>query len=339
MTIIKIDDEIGYWGISARDIKDKLAESTGNITVEINSPGGSVIEGIAIYNALKEYNKGTVTTVNIGLAASMASYIALAGDVKKAYDNAIYMIHNASGFAWGDYREMTSRAKVLQSMSNILKKAYVSQTGKTDTEMQEAMDNETFYFGQEIIDSGFVDEIISTDTELDESSAKTLAKESFTACVGNISKNTKAEEYEQIDAIVKENLRVNSASAKIANQTQGDNVEYTKESFEALTNTHAEALTTAKTDAVATERKRVSQILALHGDDKTKSDAIEKGLSAGDCAIELNKAVTVAATNFEQAAADVADVATSVATEEKTEEETKTDEALAALAKLDEGKK
>jgi len=321
MTIIKIDDEIGFWGISAREIKDQLSVATGDITVEINSPGGSVIEGIAIFNAIKEYNKGTVTTINIGLAASMASYIALAGDVKKSYDNAIYMIHNASGFAWGDYREMTSRAKILQSMSNILKKAYVSQTGKTDIEMQDAMDIETFYFGQEILDNGFVDELISTDGELDEANARTLAKESFTACIGNISKNTKPEEYEQVAAILKVDTGVNPASAKIENSNKGESVEYTKANFEAQANTHAEALKTAKTDAIATERKRVSQILALHGDDKTKADAVKEGLSAGDCAIKLNQAVIVAATNFEEAAQDVADVTTGSSQEELSEED------------------
>jgi len=128
---------------------------------------------------------------------------------------------------------------------------------------------------------------------------------------------------------------VNPASAKIENSNEGESVEYTKEKFEALTNTHAEALKTAKTDAIATERKRVSEILALHGDDKIKKDAIEKGLSAGDCAIELNKVISVAATNFEQAASEVSDVAVSNSQEELTEEQQKEAEALAALDKLE----
>lgn len=335
MLVIKIDDEIGYWGISSRDIKEKLAEATGDITIEINSPGGSVIEGIAIFNAIKDYDKGTVTVVIVGMAASMASYIALAGDKIKAYDNAIYMIHNASGIAWGDYREMTSRATILKSMSNILLKAYVSQTGKSDKDVEDAMDLETYYFGQEILDNGFVTELISTGSEVKEENAKALAKESFTACIKNTEKNTKTEEYEQVAAIIKDNLRVNSASAEIIKSNKGESVEYTKEKFEALTKTHAEALKATKTDAIAAERKRTSQILALHGDDKTKADAIEKGLSAGDCAIELNKAVVVAATNFEQAAEDVADVTTEPAKEELTAEQKAEALADAALDRLE----
>ena len=101
---IKIDGEIG-WDIKAREIKGQLEESTGDITIEISSPGGSVYQGVSIFNAIKQYNKGTVTTVITSLAASMASYIAIAGDTIKAYDNAVYMIHNASVFSWGDHIE------------------------------------------------------------------------------------------------------------------------------------------------------------------------------------------------------------------------------------------
>lgn len=320
MTIIKIDDEIGYWGISARDIKDQLAESTGDIKVEFNSPGGSVVEGIEIFNAFKEYNKGKIEGVIVGMAASMATYISLACDKISAYDNAIYMIHNASGMAYGDYREMASRSNILKSMSNILKKAYVSKTGESELEIQKKMDEESWYFGEELLENGFVDEIIKSEKDIDEDGSVAVAKETFKACLQNVAKNSNPKEDEQIAAIIKdENLRVNSASAKITNQTEGESVEYTKEKFEALANTHAEAIEQTKNDVIAKERDRISAIMALHGADSIKKDAIEKGMSAGDCAIALNKAVDVAKTNFEEAAEEVASVKVDEPAEELSE--------------------
>lgn len=319
MTVIKIDSEIGYWGISSRDIKYQLENASGDIKVEINSPGGSVIEGIAIFNALKDYDKGNIEVVIVGLAASMASYIALAGDTIKAYDNAIYMIHNASGVTWGDYREFEKYSKYLFSMSAILKRAYISRTGKDEKEIQSLMDDETYYFGNEILEAGFIDEIIKTENEIQQDEGIALAKETFKACMHNVQKNSKDDEVEQIAAIVKDidkTLRVNSASAQIEkNSKKGDNsMEYTKESFEALENAHAEALKTKENDVLSSERQRVSDIMALSGDLKTKEKAIKDGLTVGECAIELNKAYSEQAskekTDFEQASSEVANIQT-----------------------------
>lgn len=335
MTIIKIDEEIGYWGISARDIKDKLEEATGDITIEINSPGGNVVEGISIFNAIKDYDRGQVIVIIVGIAASMASYIALAGDKVKAYDNAIYMIHNASGIVAGDYREMENYSKKLYSLSAILKRGYIDKTNKSEKEIQSLMDDETYFFGNEMLDYGFIDEIIATGKEENQSEQVALAKETFNACMINVQKNAKKEEPEQIAAILegfekKETLRVNSASAKIENKKEGESMSiketYTAEEFSALEATQAEALTTAKEDAIASEKKRVVEILALSGCQDTKVKAIEDGLSAGECAIELNKKFSVQAikekTDFEAASNEVENISTGAESgQEKTAEQ------------------
>ena len=336
MIIIKIDQEIGYWGISASQIKRELKEASGDIKIEINSPGGSVIEGIAIYNAIKDYDKGNVEIVIIGLAASMASYIALAGDKITAYDNAIYMIHNAWGIAIGDYREMEKRSKVLNGMSGILRKSYINKTNKSEKDITKAMDDETYYIGQEMLDNGFIDEIISTDNEKDNDTALALAKEQFNGCIKNLETNAKDEDITQIAAHVKDctgncpisDVVENPTASAGKTESKNEEMEMTKDSQDPTKETQptAEASTVAA-DAVAGERKRVASIMALTGNSEVKELAIKDGFSVGDAAIALNDAMASQAqtqkAGFEDAAQEVAGVETEAQAAQAENEEDK----------------
>jgi len=295
MQIIKIDGEIG-WSITAREFKRELEELSGDITIEISSPGGSVYQGVEIFNAIKAYDKGSVTTVITSLAASMASYIALAGDNVKAYDNAVYMIHNASVFSWGDARALRKSALIVESLSKLLAKAYINKTGKSSDEIQKMMDDETYLFGDEILEMGFVDEIITSEnSDNDSESARALASESVKACISSYKEHFEKEDKEQIAAVLKEcdikNLAtMPSNKEKIANSNKEKSMEYTKEQFEALEKANAKALEDGISDATASERTRVSEIMALAGDSEVKANAIKNGLSVGETAIALNKA-------------------------------------------------
>lgn len=333
MTTIKIDDEIGYWGINAKDINKQLMEAMGDITVEISSPGGSVYEGIAIFNAIKAYNKGTVTTVITSLAASMASVIALAGDKIKAYDNSVYMIHNAMMFAGGDAREFRKNADHLESITNLLAKNYVNKTSKSKEEIKKLMDDETYFYGIEILENGFIDEIIESNSEDDSATAKVLASESVKNCLTNYKQKINNEESEQIAALLTDDLGVNPASAKIENSTKGNSMEYTKEKFEALEAKNAEALSNASKEAIALERERVAEILALGAKAEFAQKAISEGMSVGNAAIELvaiqRTELSAKKTDFEEAAKDItSDEGESV---DLTKEELALKEAQAAL--------
>lgn len=313
MTIIKIDDEIGYWGISASSISRQLDEASGDITIEISSPGGAVFEGITIFNAIKAYNKGHVTTTITSLAASMASVIALAGDTVKAYDNAVYMIHNASMMAWGDANFFRKKADHLESLSNLMANIYIAKSGKSESEIKQLLDDETFFYGVEMKEAGFIDEIISSDIGGDSESAKALANESFMSCMKHYRENAKDEEYEQVAAFLKdENLGVNLASAQIKNQKEDNSMNYNKETFDKMQTDHAEALEKATVGVTASqtaERERCSQILALSGNQEVKLSAISEGLSVGDTAIKLLSAQTTtlekAKTDFEEASEEL----------------------------------
>jgi ATP-dependent Clp endopeptidase proteolytic subunit ClpP len=182
MPIITISGVIGF-DVEPKDIRNQLKDAKGDITVEIGSPGGFVFDGLEIFNLLRDYTGGKVTTKLMGIAASMASYIALAGDKVIMHDNAIYMIHNAQSFAIGDQHDMREMADHIEAMSNHLAKAYVAKTGKSLDEIKALMDDDTFFFGQEAVDAGFVDEIIETEDKKDKDSALIEAQAKVSQCV------------------------------------------------------------------------------------------------------------------------------------------------------------
>lgn len=297
--VIKIDGEIG-WSVTAREIKRLLDEAKGDITIEISSPGGSVYQGVSIFNAIRQYDKGEVTTIVTSLAASMASYIALAGDKIKAFDNAVYMIHNASLYSWGDHRALRKSASIVESLSKLLAKEYVAKTGKTEKEINELMNEETYYFGDEILTNGFIDEIITSNSDDDEDTSKALASENVKACISAYREHFENEDKEQVAAIISQcqgncnNTKMvgtnPSNKEQIENSKQENSMrKYTKEEFEALEQEHSTALKDGSSEATATERKRVSGIIALDGSQDVKMKAIEDGATVGDTAIALNK--------------------------------------------------
>lgn len=154
-----IYDEIGMWGISAKEFNNDLNKVTASkINLRINSPGGSVFDGTAIFNALKRH-KAEVTTYIDGIAASIASVIALAGDKVVIADNALFMIHNPWAMAIGDANEMRKTAEILDKTRDSIMAAYSAKTGMSEAELMSLMDAETWYNAGEAKDAGFVDEI------------------------------------------------------------------------------------------------------------------------------------------------------------------------------------
>lgn len=192
-----IDGEISSWGMSASTVREYLSSITGDVNVTLDSPGGSVFEGISIHNAFKEYDKGTVTMVMGSLVASITTYIAMAGDKIIAHDNSTFMIHNAWTFTYGDENELRKVADVLAGLSSLIAKKYISKTGKSKELIKQAMDKESYYFGNEILDFGFCDEIISTENQNTKDESLALARESFKACCKTASEKFSNDEFVQ----------------------------------------------------------------------------------------------------------------------------------------------
>jgi len=169
MIKISIDKEISRWyGIGEREISEQLKAATPGeeIEISINSPGGEVYEGIAIFNLIREYAKSHNITVKInGIAASMASYIAIAARTvdKNAkiiiYENSIYFIHNPWNIIMGDYREFQNEAVYLEKLAAMLGSTLAFISGTDEKEIRKLMDIETYFVGDEIINSGFATDL------------------------------------------------------------------------------------------------------------------------------------------------------------------------------------
>ena len=156
---ISIYDEIGFGGVTAKDFLAEVKKYKGqHIDLRINSVGGSVIEGAAIYNSLRRHKGGLTVHVD-GLAASMASVIAMAGEEVVMADNAMLMIHNPWSMSMGDADDLRKEADVLDKLKNTLVNAYARKTGMEATTIASMMDEETWLDATEAVAMGFADEI------------------------------------------------------------------------------------------------------------------------------------------------------------------------------------
>lgn len=133
--------------------------AASRIVLNINSPGGDVFDGIAIFNDLLAHKADVMVRVT-GLAASAASVIAMAGDDIHIAENAFFMIHNAWSVAIGDSREMTARAKLLNQIDGQLASTYAARTGGDAADIKQQMDDETWLTASDAVDQGFADDVI-----------------------------------------------------------------------------------------------------------------------------------------------------------------------------------
>ena len=162
-----IYDWLEYESCCPADVKNVIAELTDEneeLKVIINSPGGDVQAGQEIYSILKDV-KNHVTVEVQSMAASAASMVAMAGDTVKMSPVALLMIHNASTCTSGDYRDMQHTADVLQTVNTAIMQAYIAKTGKTEAELREMMDKETWLTANQCIEHGFADEIIKDEKQ------------------------------------------------------------------------------------------------------------------------------------------------------------------------------
>lgn len=159
-TSVMIYDEIGYWGVSAADFCQQLARVEGDLDVHLNSPGGEIFDGIAIYEALAGRD-GTVSVTVDSLAASIASVIAMAASPGQLTmgRNATMMIHEGWGMCIGSASDMQESAAVLDKLSGTIAGIYADRTGKPADDWRAAMRTETWYDAEEAVAAGLADQI------------------------------------------------------------------------------------------------------------------------------------------------------------------------------------
>jgi ATP-dependent Clp endopeptidase proteolytic subunit ClpP len=157
--VLQIFDQIGEdWfggsGVSAKAFSQAMQEvGPGPLVVEINSPGGNVWDGLAIYNMLRG-RQAPVTTRVVGIAASIASIIALAGDTVEIADAALIMIHDPSGMVAGSSEDMRKMADALDQHAEVLAGIYRKKTGRSIESIRAAMKSETWFTADEAIQYG-----------------------------------------------------------------------------------------------------------------------------------------------------------------------------------------
>lgn len=260
MTTIPIDGIIG-WDVSVAEIRQQLSSANGPVNLAIHSPGGSVYDGIAIFNAIRDHRRAghPVTATVSGIAASMATYIAMAAETVTVEDNAVWMIHNPYVMALGDHREMQKTANILSSLSSILGRAYAAKTGDTLDTIAANMDSEQWLFGSEIVAAGYADVLVpagdGAEARLD---ALALAQHAFSAMQAKLREADSAQIH-QIAAMLPHAKQeaVVATETKTAETVIEEEAEQVEQAETAAPNVE-EAIQAA----LASERQRVSTITA-----------------------------------------------------------------------------
>lgn len=157
---VVIYDEIGAYGVSAKGFLAELGALPDGtpLALRLNSPGGSVFDAVAIYNAIKRHS-GTVTVWIDGIAASAASYIAMAGDEVVMPENAFLMIHDPAGMVMGTATDMRAMAEALDKIKGSLLQGYAAKSGRPQEEIAPLMAAETWLDAKDALDLGFADRI------------------------------------------------------------------------------------------------------------------------------------------------------------------------------------
>lgn len=165
---ISIYDAIGYdpWtgeGVTAKRVAGALRSlGKGPVTVNINSPGGDMFEGLAIYNLLREH-EGEVNVKVLGLAASAGSVIAMAGDTVQIARAGFLMIHNAWVVAMGNRNDLRELAAWLEPFDAAMGDIYAVRTGLEPKAIAKLMDSESWIGGAAAVEQGFADELLASD--------------------------------------------------------------------------------------------------------------------------------------------------------------------------------
>ena len=153
----------GMEATSPRSVADALAKGNGErAEVEINSGGGEIFAASEIYTALRSYAGGVIVRI-VGLAASAASIIAMAGESEMT-PTGMMMIHNVQTEASGDYRQMEHTAGTLRDANHAIISAYIAKTGRPEAEIAAMMDAETWITAERAVELGLVDRVMQPDT-------------------------------------------------------------------------------------------------------------------------------------------------------------------------------
>ena len=307
---IYIFDEIGTYGVTAQDF---ISEIKGlkdmPINLRINSLGGDVFDGMAMYNVIKRRESKTTVYIE-GIAASIATIIALGADEVIMAENSLFMIHNAWGGTSGEAKDMRKTAETLDKITSELTDIYVKKTGLSYDTLAQMMDEESWLNAEEAFRLGFIDTIsdsIKVAAKYDVSKFKNITQEEIKNKLSiNINNKKMTNELkdwfnskvEEIVTAVKGEVKV---SADVAEQTAitvnlGDNEEITNKisEFEAKNIELSNKISLLEEDLVSAKGNNETLTVEVEGLNAKINKADAKGTeleTSGDPAIVENKVV------------------------------------------------
>ena len=307
---IYIFDEIGTYGVTAQDF---ISEIKGlkdmPINLRINSLGGDVFDGMAMYNVIKRREAKTTVYIE-GIAASIATIIALGADEVIMAENSLFMIHNAWGGTSGEAKDMRKTAETLDKITSELTDIYVKKTGLSYDTLAQMMDEESWLNAEEAFRLGFIDTIsdsIKVAAKYDVSKFKNITQEEIKNKLSiNINNKKMTNELkdwfnskvEEIVTAVKGEVKV---SADVAEQTAitvnlGDNEEITNKisEFEAKNIELSNKISLLEEDLVSAKGNNETLTVEVEGLNAKINKADAKGTeleTSGDPAIVENKVV------------------------------------------------
>jgi len=298
MIKILISGEIG-WDVMPFMIREQLDTAKGgDIEVYLSSPGGSVFEGIEIFNMFREYkreNPDAQMILNIkSEAASMGSYIAAneSFDLVTVEDNATHMRHNPIMGVYGDYQEMKKGADFLERLAIMMAPVYANRSGQTMEDARSDMDSETWLFGKEIVDAGFADELIKTKSTKNKASSIASAELKLKNVMTKVRETEiKKDDFDKAYAMMKEIEIPEPAKIEPAKQPaiSGKNNQEEKSimNIDELKKEHPEIHAEAMLAGVDQEKERVNSLLEMKSKKDFEgipeiSDRIEEGIKNGE---------------------------------------------------------
>lgn len=192
-----------WWGdeVTPQAFRDELKKINSNkLTVQINSGGGDVWAGVSIHDALKELDAEVTVKVS-GLAASIASVIAMAGDKIIMTPGSTMMIHRASMIAMGNADDMQKAIDMLETVEDGILSIYAERTGQTKDAVKEMLDAETWMSAEKAVELGFADEVVKPNKDEEPVNAfsgnfafsMSATKESLESFVNKVSEKSQAE--------------------------------------------------------------------------------------------------------------------------------------------------
>lgn len=291
---------IGGWENRASEFAAQLKElKAKTLKVRINSGGGSLFDGVAIYNALKMY-QGRIVVYIDALAASAASIIAMAGDERIMPSNTMLMIHNSISYADGNAKDFTEMAKVLSQLDEAMATTYVNITGQSTEKIREMMDKETWLSAKDALELGFATSVVD-ETKM------SLSMNNKVALINGVEFNKVPDKmlalFKQPE-LAESQVVVESQNQSLINNKEPNsmNVEALKKDYpELCKQIEAAAYEQGKVDGVKADRGRIQAMedIGIVGhDDLIKEAKFSSGISVEALAMQILVAEKAQRSNF-----------------------------------------